>query len=134
MAGQKQKMCYFARAKLGHSENPNCRIILKSCVAKWRYCGRKATAHSNNGDVMSMVRSIKRKFAGAIGLFGGLGLLVIQPAVAESFPDGKPIEMTVMFGAGSAADVTARHLADGMSKALKVPVPVVNRTGGGGAR
>ena len=41
--------------------------------------------------------------------------------------------MTVMFGAGSAADVTARHLADGMSKALKVPVPVVNRTGGGGA-
>jgi tripartite-type tricarboxylate transporter receptor subunit TctC len=38
-----------------------------------------------------------------------------------------------MFGAGSAADVTARHLADGMSKVLGVPVPVVNRTGGGGA-
>jgi len=29
--------------------------------------------------------------------------------------------------------VTARHLADGMSKSLGVPVPVVNRTGGGGA-
>ena len=41
--------------------------------------------------------------------------------------------MTVMFGAGSAADVTARQLADGMSKYLKAPVPVVNRTGGGGA-
>jgi tripartite-type tricarboxylate transporter receptor subunit TctC len=41
--------------------------------------------------------------------------------------------MTVMFGAGSAADVTARYLADGMSKLLSVPVPVVNRTGGGGA-
>jgi tripartite-type tricarboxylate transporter receptor subunit TctC len=54
-------------------------------------------------------------------------------ANAQAFPDGKPIEMTVMFGAGSAADVTARHLADGMSKGLKVPVPVVNRTGGGGA-
>jgi tripartite-type tricarboxylate transporter receptor subunit TctC len=39
----------------------------------------------------------------------------------------------VMFGAGSAADVTARHLAEGISKALQVPVPVVNRTGGGGA-
>jgi tripartite-type tricarboxylate transporter receptor subunit TctC len=41
--------------------------------------------------------------------------------------------MTVMFGAGSAADVTARYLADGMARALNVPVPVVNRTGGGGA-
>ncbi len=54
-------------------------------------------------------------------------------ASAQSFPDHKPIEMTVMFGAGSAADVTARQLADGMEKALGVPVPVVNRTGGGGA-
>jgi tripartite-type tricarboxylate transporter receptor subunit TctC len=41
--------------------------------------------------------------------------------------------MTVPFGAGNAADVTARHLADGMAKRLGVPVPVVNRTGGGGA-
>src|SRR5437660_10493343 len=55
------------------------------------------------------------------------------PAAAQQFPGGKPIEMTVMFGAGSAADVTARHLADGMAKDLGVPVPVVNRTGGGGA-
>ena len=54
-------------------------------------------------------------------------------AGAQQFPDGKPIEMTVMFGAGSAADVTARQLADGMAKALGAPVPVVNRTGGGGA-
>jgi tripartite-type tricarboxylate transporter receptor subunit TctC len=59
------------------------------------------------------------------------------PAFAGSpdvaFPNGKPIEMTVMFGAGSAADVTARYLADGMAKLLEVPVPVINRTGGGGA-
>jgi len=41
--------------------------------------------------------------------------------------------MTVMFGAGSAADVTARYLAEGMARLLAVPVPVVNRTGGGGA-
>ncbi len=54
-------------------------------------------------------------------------------ASAQSFPGGKPVEMTVMFGAGSAADVTARYLADGMAKVLGVPVPVVNRTGGGGA-
>jgi tripartite-type tricarboxylate transporter receptor subunit TctC len=57
--------------------------------------------------------------------------LAQQPA--KQFPGGKPIEMTVMFGAGSAADVTARYLADGMAKLLGVPVPVVNRTGGGGA-
>src|SRR5580692_2857418 len=52
---------------------------------------------------------------------------------ADQYPGGRPIEMTVMFGAGSAADVTARYLADGMSKILGAPVPVVNRTGGGGA-
>src|SRR6266478_5738488 len=56
-----------------------------------------------------------------------------QPSSARPYPAGRAIEMTVMFGAGSAADVTARYLADGMSKLLNVPVPVVNRTGGGGA-
>lgn len=54
-------------------------------------------------------------------------------AGAQQFPDSKPIEMTVMFGAGSASDITARKLADGMAKVLGAPVPVVNRTGGGGA-
>lgn len=67
-----------------------------------------------------------------IGAFGAF-LLFTTPVLAGPFPDGKPVEMTVMFGAGSAADVTARYLADGMAKALNVPVPVVNRTGGGGA-
>jgi len=57
----------------------------------------------------------------------------VSRPVDQSFPGGKPIEMTVMFGAGSAADVTARYLADGMARLLGVPVPVVNRTGGGGA-
>jgi tripartite-type tricarboxylate transporter receptor subunit TctC len=55
-----------------------------------------------------------------------------QPQQA-AYPAGKAVEMTVMFGAGSAADVTARYLADGMARRLNVPVPVVNRTGGGGA-
>jgi len=60
-------------------------------------------------------------------------LAATGPLPAQQFPGRKPIEMTVMFGAGSAADVTARYLADGMAKTLGVPVPVVNRTGGGGA-
>jgi putative tricarboxylic transport membrane protein len=54
-------------------------------------------------------------------------------AAAQNFPAGKQIEMTVMFGAGSAADVTARTLAEGMSKELAAPVVAVNRPGSGGA-
>lgn len=51
--------------------------------------------------------------------------------LAADFP-ANPIEISVSFGAGSAADVTARQLADGLAKRLNVAVPVVNRTGGGG--
>jgi tripartite-type tricarboxylate transporter receptor subunit TctC len=50
---------------------------------------------------------------------------------AADYPKN-PIEISVSFGAGSAADVTARQLADGLAKRLNVAVPVVNRTGGGG--
>jgi len=56
-----------------------------------------------------------------------------MPAQPPPFPGGKAVEMTVMFGAGSAADATARYLAEGMAKQLNVPVLVENRTGGGGA-
>src|SRR5437868_13538644 len=65
--------------------------------------------------------------------YAAAALVMIATSALADWPDGKPVEMTVMFGAGSAADVTARYLADGMSKLLNVPVPVVNRTGGGGA-
>jgi len=78
------------------------------------------------------MRTIMRSgFVGAAALF--LSAIAVAPVSAQQFPNGKPVEMTVMFGAGSAADVTARYLADGMAKTLNVPVPVVNRTGGGGA-
>jgi tripartite-type tricarboxylate transporter receptor subunit TctC len=77
-----------------------------------------------------MMRTIMR--SSSIGASAAL-LLLTAAAQAQQFPGGKPVEMTVMFGAGSAADVTARYLADGMAKQLNVPVPVVNRTGGGGA-
>jgi putative tricarboxylic transport membrane protein len=63
----------------------------------------------------------------------GAAAVAQQLPGANGYPGGKPVEMTVMFGAGSAADVTARYLADGMARLLNVPVPVVNRTGGGGA-
>jgi putative tricarboxylic transport membrane protein len=82
-----------------------------------------------------MMRTIMRsRFVDASAAL--LLLATAAPALAQQpvllYP-GKPVEMTVMFGAGSAADVTARYLADGMARLLGVPVPVVNRTGGGGA-
>ena len=52
---------------------------------------------------------------------------------AQEFPQRNPLEITVLFPAGSSADVTARMLAEGMSKALGQRVLVVNRPGAGGA-
>jgi len=57
--------------------------------------------------------------------------LLAQPEPA--FPGNTPIEITVLFPAGSSADVSARLLADGMSKRLGVNVIVVDRPGAGGA-
>jgi tripartite-type tricarboxylate transporter receptor subunit TctC len=54
-------------------------------------------------------------------------------AQAQEFPQRNPLEITVLFPAGSSADVTARMLAEGMSKSLGQRVLVVNRPGAGGA-
>jgi tripartite-type tricarboxylate transporter receptor subunit TctC len=77
------------------------------------------------------MRIVARTIA-AVAVAAAMAPAALAQALSD-FPGGKPVEMTVMFGAGSAADVTARYLADGMAKVLGVPVPVVNRTGGGGA-
>jgi tripartite-type tricarboxylate transporter receptor subunit TctC len=53
-------------------------------------------------------------------------------APAAAFPD-KPLELTVLFGAGSAADLLARKLAEPGRQGSGQPVAVVNRTGAGGA-
>src|SRR5438034_331232 len=54
-------------------------------------------------------------------------------AQEPAFPKRGPIEITVLFPAGSSADVAARLLADGMSKNLGQTVVVFNRPGAGGA-
>jgi tripartite-type tricarboxylate transporter receptor subunit TctC len=59
--------------------------------------------------------------------------LIFGTATAQEFPQRGPIEITVLFPAGSSADVTARLLADGMRKHLNQQVLVVNRPGAGGA-
>ena len=61
-----------------------------------------------------------------------LGFFVAS-ANAQDFPQRNPLEITVLFPAGSSADVTARMLAEGMAKALGQRVLVVNRPGAGGA-
>ena len=63
-----------------------------------------------------------------------LGCLALDAWSQEvPFPQRGPLEITVLFPAGSSADVTARMLADGMSRHLGQRVLVVNRPGAGGA-
>lgn len=64
-----------------------------------------------------------------------LALIAALPGLISAqgaFPS-KPIELTVLFGAGSGADLLARKLAEIAGKDLGQPVAVVNRTGAGGA-
>lgn len=62
-------------------------------------------------------------------------LIFAPPASAQEmpFPGKGTIEITVLFPAGSSADVTARLLADGMARQLDTNVIVINRPGAGGA-
>jgi tripartite-type tricarboxylate transporter receptor subunit TctC len=63
-----------------------------------------------------------------------LALLAFTAHAQEpAFPQRGPLEITVLFPAGSSADVTARMLADGMTRQLGQRVLVVNRPGAGGA-
>src|SRR3954454_1645236 len=63
-------------------------------------------------------------------------MLAFAPLAAAQeapFPGKGTIEITVLFPAGSSADVTARLLADGMARQLGTNVIVINRPGAGGA-
>jgi tripartite-type tricarboxylate transporter receptor subunit TctC len=73
-----------------------------------------------------------RVFA-ALGFYALLAATGAAQAQEPPFPKRGPIEITVLFPAGSSADVTARLLADGMSKQLGTNVIIFNRPGAGGA-
>lgn len=72
---------------------------------------------------------LTRLFAGA--LLAGCALAAA--AQETPFPQRGPIELTVLFPAGSSADITARLLADGIARQLSATVIVVDRPGAGGA-
>jgi tripartite-type tricarboxylate transporter receptor subunit TctC len=69
----------------------------------------------------------------AVSVWALLGAATAVTAQETALPARAFIEITVLFPAGSSADVTARLLADGMSRRLGTRVIVVNRPGGGGA-
>jgi tripartite-type tricarboxylate transporter receptor subunit TctC len=73
-----------------------------------------------------------KRFVTALLALAGLVALNVE-GQEPAFPHRGPIEITVLFPAGTSADVTARMLADGMSKHLGQRVLVVNRPGAGGA-
>jgi len=78
---------------------------------------------------MSFPRSVVSRL---LALIAGLALAPAAPA-QDSFPAARPIQFIVLFPAGTSADVTARVLAEGMSRQLGTQIVVVNRPGGGGA-
>jgi tripartite-type tricarboxylate transporter receptor subunit TctC len=69
----------------------------------------------------------------AFGSAAFFALATVAAAEEGDFPQKNTIELTVLFPAGSSADVTARLLADGMGKELGTSVVVFNRPGAGGA-
>jgi tripartite-type tricarboxylate transporter receptor subunit TctC len=66
-------------------------------------------------------------------IFATLSVAVAAFAQEAPFPKRGNVEITVLFPAGTSADLTARLLAQGMSKSLGANVVVVNRPGAGGA-
>lgn len=72
------------------------------------------------------------KFFAAVGCAALAASSTSSSAQEVPYPKGN-IELTVLFPAGTSADVTARVLAQGMVKALGVNVVPVNRPGAGGA-
>ena len=62
-----------------------------------------------------------------------LGVLALQPAMAQETYPTRPIQMVVPFPPGGVADITGRPTAQVMGRLLKQSVVVVNKPGAGGS-
>ncbi|MCC6535142.1 MAG: tripartite tricarboxylate transporter substrate binding protein [Burkholderiales bacterium] len=67
------------------------------------------------------------------GVFLAIALATAASAQEPAYPKRGNVDLTVLFPAGTSADITARLLAQGMSKFMNANVVVVNRPGAGGA-
>ncbi|HXF66921.1 MAG TPA: tripartite tricarboxylate transporter substrate binding protein [Burkholderiales bacterium] len=74
-----------------------------------------------------------RTWPGVAAVAIGALLVASAPAQDVPYPKRGNVEITVLFPAGTSADVTARMLAQGLAKQLGANVVVVNRPGAGGA-
>ncbi|MGD9921497.1 MAG: tripartite tricarboxylate transporter substrate binding protein [Pseudorhodoplanes sp.] len=74
-----------------------------------------------------MVGSLSRLIATAIAIIA----IHPEPSAAQNFPS-RNIELVVPYPPGAITDVTARALAEGMSKALGQSIVVVNKDGAAG--
>lgn len=79
---------------------------------------------------MILSKTLKMAGLAAISLIAGFAIAG-QTAIAQSFPSG-PVELVVPWKVGGGTDRSARIFAPYLSKALGVPVKVVNIAGGGG--
>src|SRR6187455_327261 len=65
--------------------------------------------------------------------FYGIGLFVMAAgALAQAYPQ-KPVRLIVPFAAGSATDIVARLLAQGLSERMKATFVVEDRPGANGS-
>ncbi|MDB5805126.1 MAG: tripartite tricarboxylate transporter substrate binding protein [Betaproteobacteria bacterium] len=93
------------------------------------------TNRNKRAEIRARSGGSRRRWLGAALAAAGMagsGLLSGEALAQDAFPGKAPIELVVLFPAGSSADVSARILADGMSKDLGVPVTISNKPGGGG--
>src|SRR5215216_4268778 len=68
----------------------------------------------------------------ALFLSAACGLLRSSPVAAQEDYPNRPVRLVVGFTPGGGPDITARHIAQRLSEALRQQVIVENRPGAGG--
>jgi tripartite-type tricarboxylate transporter receptor subunit TctC len=73
----------------------------------------------------------RREFLSSGAAATALTITVLDPALAQQFP-ARAVTIIVPYGPGGGSDISARLLAKDLEVAMKQPVTVENRAGGGG--